>query len=303
MNTDKYNVLLFYNYKKIYNVEEFKSEHLFFCSNKNLTGRIIISEEGINGTLSGPEIDCKHYINFIKTYDFLKKTEFKIDDCIGHLFPKMSIKIRRNLININRDDLDPTIKTGKHMSSKEFRDAMGEENTIIVDMRSNYEHNVGKFKNAVTFDIKHFLTLEESIRDSEFNNNDNKSKKILTYCTGGIRCEKASSLLLKLGYKNVYQLDGGIIKYSKDMGGENFDGKCYVFDDRITINVNKVNPKIISKCYICDCIEDTMVNCMNTRCNRHTTICKKCYFKLNGCCSYNCKFSKHKRPIQQEYHK
>lgn len=303
MNTDKYKVLLFYNYKKINNVDKFKSEHLFFCKNKDLKGRIIISEEGINGTLSGPELDCTDYINFIGEYNFLKATEFKINDCEYHLFPKMSIKIRKNLININRDDLDPTINTGKHISSEEFMSAMQEDDSIVVDMRSNYEHNIGKFKNAVTFDIKHFLTLEESIRDSDFNNDDNRSKKILTYCTGGIRCEKASSLLLKLGYKNVYQLDGGIIKYANEVGGKNFDGKCYVFDDRIAIDVNKVNPKKISRCYICDCIEDIMVNCMNTRCNRHTTICKKCYFKLNGCCSYNCKFSKHKRPIQQDYYK
>lgn len=303
MNTDKYKVLLFYNYKKINNVDEFKSEHLFFCKEKDLKGRIIISTEGINGTLSGNYSDCDSYINFIKSYKFLKDTEFKIDNCDFHLFPKMSIKIRNSLININRDDLDPLISTGKHISSKDFLNAMKEENTVIVDMRSNYEHNVGKFKNAVTFDIKHFLTLEDSIKNSDFNTEENKNKKILTYCTGGIRCEKASSLLLKLGYNNVYQLDGGIIKYSKEVGGENFDGKCYVFDDRITIDVNKVNPKIISKCYICNCVEDTMVNCMNTRCNRHTTICQKCYLKMNGCCSYNCKYSKYKRPIQQIYHK
>jgi len=296
-------VLLYYYYTPINNTEEFKQQHKDFCSKRNLKGRIIISTEGLNGTISGPSNDCNDYMQFIKNDGRFNKIQFKIDECKEHLFPKMSIKIKNSLININRDDLDPTVETGLHLSPKEFRDKMKKDDSIVVDMRSDYEHFVGKFKDAVTFDIKHFLTLEEEIRKSDFYLNEaNKKKDILTYCTGGIRCEKASALLIKLGYKNVYQLDGGIIKYGKEVGGEDFNGKCYVFDDRIAKDVNTVNPKIISRCYICNYKTDTMVNCMNTVCNRHTTICKKCYTEMQGCCCKSCIKVDTKRDIQRIYH-
>ena len=299
---DDYIVLLYYYYTPIENTIKYKLDHQIFCNNLDFRGRIIISSEGLNGTVSGKKLDCMKYINFVKEDKRFENIEFKIDKCEGHLFPKLSIKIRNNLININRNDLNPNEETGIHLSPKHFLEKMNSENSIIVDMRSDYEHHIGKFKNAVTFNMKHFLTLEENIRDSDFYKEDNKDKEILTYCTGGIRCEKASALLLKMGYKNVYQLDGGIIKYGKEVGGENFDGKCYVFDERITKDINKINPKVISKCYICECIEDTMVNCMNTRCNRHTTICKKCYIEMEGCCSEECIKSEYKRSIQEIYH-
>lgn len=294
-------VLLYYYYTPIENTIEYKKIHKEFCNKKNFRGRIIISSEGLNGTISGLKDECRQYINFVRSDLRFSNIEFKIDDCDGHLFPKLSIKIRNNLININREDLDPNKSTGIHLQPKDFRDKMKNPNSIVVDMRSDYEHHVGKFKNAVTFNMKHFLTLEENIRKSNFYKEENKQKDILTYCTGGIRCEKATSLLLKLGFKNVYQLDGGIIKYGKEVGGEDFDGKCYVFDERITKDVNTINPKIISKCLICKNIEDTMVNCMNTRCNKHTTICKDCYIKMDGCCSEICMKSEYKRKIQPIY--
>ncbi len=299
---DDWVVLLYYHYTPIEDTIKYKLDHQIFLKKFDFTGRIIISSEGLNGTLSGKEIDCYEYIKFVKKDIRFKNIEFKIDKCDKHLFPKMSVKIRNNLININRDDLDPNLETGIHLSPKKFLEKMKENNSIVVDMRSDYEHHIGKFKDAVTFNMKHFLTLEENIKNSNFYKEDNKNKEILTYCTGGIRCEKASALLLKMGYKNVYQLDGGIIKYGKETGGEDFLGKCYVFDDRITKDINMVNPKVISKCYICNCEEDTMINCMNTRCNRHTTICKKCYIEMEGCCSNECINSEYKRSIQEIYH-
>jgi len=289
-------VLLFYYYTPIVNTQKFKVKHEEFCISKNLTGRIIIASEGLNGTISGPKEDCDEYKDFIKNDGRFQNIRYKIDKCSKHLFPKMSIKIKNNLININRDDLDPNVKTGVHLSPLEFRDKMKSDDSIVVDMRSTYEHHIGKFKDAITFDIKHLPALEETIKESDFYNNiENKEKEILTYCTGGIKCEKASALLLKMGFKNVYQLHGGIIRYGKEVGGEDFDGKCYVFDDRITKDINIINPKIITKCYICNKEDDTMVNCQNTLCNRHTTMCNMCYVKMQGCCSKYCTQSDTKR--------
>ena len=203
-------VLLYYYYTPINNTEEFRNEHKIFCKNRNLRGRIIIAKEGLNGTLSGPIKDCEEYQDFLRKDGRFSNIEYKIDKCKEHLFPKMSIKIKNSLININRDDLDPNKETGIHLSPKEFRDKMKQENSIVVDMRSTYEHHIGKFKNAITFNIKHLPALEEEIKKTEFFLNEgNKEKEILTYCTGGIKCEKASALLLKLGYKNVYQFQTG----------------------------------------------------------------------------------------------
>ena len=289
-------VLLYYYYTPIVDTQKFKVKHKEFCISRNLTGRIIIASEGLNGTISGPKEDCDEYKDFIKKDGRFPNIRYKIDKCSEHLFPKMSIKIKNNLININRDDLDPNVKTGVHLSPIEFRNKMKSDDSIVVDMRSTYEHHIGKFKDAITFDIKHLPALEETIKESDFYNNiENKEKEILTYCTGGIKCEKASALLLKMGFKNVYQLHGGIIRYGKEVGGEDFDGKCYVFDDRITKDVNIINPKIITKCYICNKDDDTMVNCQNTLCNRHTTMCNMCYVKMQGCCSKYCTQSDTKR--------
>jgi len=158
-------------------------------------------------------------------------------------------------------------------------------------VRSNYEHNVGRFKNAVTLDIENFREFPEKIKDLE----QYKGKKILTYCTGGIKCEKASALLLKEGFEDVYQLHGGIIKYGKEAGGEDFEGECYVFDNRVSVPVNAVNPSIVSTCKNCGKTTAKMINCANPVCNEHFTQCDDCGWELDGCCSVDCKSNPRKR--------
>ncbi len=167
-----------------------------------------------------------------------------------------------------------------------------QEDVIILDVRSNYEHNLGKFKNAVTLDIENFRDFPDKIKELE----KYKDKKVLTYCTGGIKCEKASAFLLENGFENVYQLHGGIIKYGMEAGGEDFEGKCYVFDNRIAIDVNTVNPVVISKCFICGTASDRMVNCANVTCNVHVPVCEDCGWKYEGACSEACKCHPEKRP-------
>ena len=130
---------------------------------------------------------------------------------------------------------------------------------VILDVRSNYEHELGRFKNAVTLDIENFRDFPDKLNELE----QYKGKKIVTYCTGGIKCEKASAFLLEQGFENVHQLHGGIIKYGLEAEGEDFEGKCYVFDNRLSVDVNKVNPKVVSKCFVCETHSDRMVNCAN----------------------------------------
>ena len=283
-----FQVLLYYYYTFIDNKEQYLEKHKDFCAEIDVKGRIIISSEGLNGTISGSKENCKKYMDFIREDNRFKNIQFKIDDCKKHLFPKMSIKLRPEIVSLKVDNLEPDKKTGVHLSPSEFKNMMlQEKDAIILDVRSNYEHSMGKFKNAHTFDIDNFRELPEKIKDSNLLNN--KEKKIMTYCTGGIKCEKASALLLKYGFKNVYQLNGGIINYSQKEDGFNFDGECYVFDSRQSIPVNNVNPCIITKCYICDDASTDITNCRYTICNRQTVICKKCSIKFDGFCCIECK--------------
>ncbi|HAH35096.1 MAG TPA: hypothetical protein DCL81_00630, partial [Algoriphagus sp.] len=141
--------------------------------------------------------------------------------------------------------LDPNVKTGKHLEPEEFKKLKDQEDVVILDVRSNYEHELGRFKNALTLDIDNFRDFPQKVKELEHL----KNKKVLTYCTGGIKCEKASAFLLEQGFEDVYQLHGGIIKYGMEAGGEDFEGKCYVFDNRIAVDVNNVNPTIVSECH------------------------------------------------------
>jgi UPF0176 protein len=180
--------------------------------------------------------------------------------------------------------IDPETKTGIHLEPKDFVKMKDDEDVVIVDVRSNYEHSIGRFKNAITFDMENFRDFPEKINELA----KYKNKKIVTYCTGGIKCEKASALLLHEGFENVYQLHGGIIKYGKEAGGEDFEGKCYVFDNRVAVDVNSVNPVVISTCRNCGAHTTKMINCANPECNEHFTQCDACGEKLDGACSDSC---------------
>jgi len=284
-----FKVLLYYFYNKIDDPTEYTNKHKKFCSQYDLKGRILISYEGLNGTISGPNEHCIEYMKYVNSDERFINLEFKIDDCTQHLFPKMSIKLRNEIVRLGENHIDPNRETGIHITPTEFYNMMDSDDSIILDVRSNYEHNIGKFKNAITFDIDTFRELPEKIKASNFyNNKNNFHKKILTYCTGGIKCEKASSLLIDLGYKNVYQLHGGIINYGKKKNGENFDGLCYVFDNRITKNINTINPIIITNCYLCNKKTNNLLNCKYPKCNKQTTICKSCHSEYYGCCSIKC---------------
>ena len=300
---NNFNVLLYYKYMKIEDPADIMTKHKKFCIDLNIKGRIIIAHEGINGTISGPEKDCNDFKKWLKLLMNITEIDFKETKVPGHTFDKLSIKVKNDIIKMGCK-VDPTISTGVHLKPSEFKTMMNRDDTIVVDFRSRMEHNLGKFKNAITFDVDNMYDIPKITGTHDFFiNNKNKNKKILTYCTGGIKCEKASTFLLNHGFKNVYQLEGGIIRYSMEENGENFDGKCYVFDNRIGIDVNTINPKNISKCYHCNISCDTMINCMNTVCNKHTTMCQNCYDSLDSCCSIECMNSNTKRDLYVDYFK
>lgn len=287
-----YLILLYYCYTHIEDPEDFRLKHHLFCIDNNLKGRIIIASEGLNGTLSGLREDCEKYMQYVKQDTRFKNLEFKVEESDVQAFEKLHVRVKSEIVHSGLHHIDPTQKTGEYVEPGQFREMLKSDDVVVVDVRSNYEHKLGKFKNAITFDIENFRDFPEKISEIE----SLKDKKIVTYCTGGIKCEKASAYLLEKGFSNVYQLHGGIIKYGIEAGGENFEGKCYVFDNRVAVDVNKVNPKVISKCHICDDTCDRMVNCANPECNLHVPICESCAEKMEGACSDECKVHPRKRP-------
>mgnify|MGYP001800238134 CR=1 FL=1 len=291
---EQYYILLYYCYSKIDNPEEFRESHHKLCLDLDLRGRIIVAEEGLNGTVSGTKEACEKYMEAVTQDPRFAKTEFKVDVTDTPAFEKMHVRVKPEIVHSSLNQVDPNQKTGGYVEPEEFKKILKEEDddTIILDVRSNYEHMIGKFKNAVTLDIDNFRDFPEKIEELR----KYKDKKIVTYCTGGIKCEKASAYLLEQGFENVHQLHGGIIKYGLEEQGEDFEGKCYVFDNRIVKEVNEVNPTVISACYVTGEPSDRMVNCANPHCNKHIPMSDKGAEIYKGCCSEACMHNPDARP-------
>jgi UPF0176 protein len=287
-----YKVLLYYCYSTIEDPEKFREEHHLFCIENGILGRIIIASEGLNGTVSGTSEACDLYMATLKADPRFAHIDFKVEEQDDHTFQKLHVRVKPEIVHSGLQQINPNVRTGVHLEPEEFKKLKDAEDVVILDVRSNYEHSLGKFKNALTLDIENFREFPEKVKELEHL----KDKKILTYCTGGIKCEKASAFLLEQGFENVYQLHGGIIKYGIEAGGEDFEGKCYVFDNRVAVDVNKVNPKVLSQCHVCGTKSDRMVNCANPVCNLHVPICEECGWKLDGACSDDCKEHPEKRP-------
>ena len=254
-----------------------------------------MASEGLNGTISGLKDDCQRYMDHLKADARFSTIEFKIDTANEHAFQKLNIRVKPEIVNVGLPHIDPNKSTGKYLEPKEFLEMKDQDQVVLLDVRSNYEHKLGKFKGAKTLDIDNFREFPEKLNELQ----ELKEKQIITYCTGGIKCEKASAFLLEQGFENVYQLHGGIIKHGLEAGGEGFEGKCYVFDNRVAIDVNQVDPKVISKCHICQTESDRMINCANPECNLHVAICESCAVAYEGACSESCQNHPKKRPFNE----
>ena len=288
-----YSILLYYCYTPIEDPQEFRERHHLYCIEHGLRGRIIIAKEGINGTISGLTTACKKYMHNLKADARFAHTHFKVATHHQHAFSKLHVRVKPEIVHVGLPHIHPHLRTGSYVTAGELqRMRSDEEDMILLDVRSNYEHKLGKFEKAVTLDINHFREFPNRIDTLE----PFKNKKIITYCTGGVKCEKASAYLLEKGFKNVYQLYGGIIQYGIDTDGTYFQGTCYVFDNRLSTPINKKTPTIITHCYVCQALCERMVNCANPICNIHVPICNSCADKLDGACSTTCQQHPKKRP-------
>lgn len=289
MEKSKYQVLLYYKYVHIEDPETFAAEHLKFCKEVGLKGRILVAEEGINGTVSGTVEQTQKYMDMMHADERFQDMMFKIDEHEGHAFKKMHVRPRKELVTLRlEDDIDPHELTGEYLEPKEFRAAMERDDVVILDARNDYEYDLGHFRGAIRPDIETFRELPEWVRE---NRDMFEGKKILTYCTGGIRCEKFSGWLVREGFEDVAQLHGGIAVYGKDpeVQGDLWDGRMYVFDERISVPVNQKEHVIVGKDFFDGQPCERYVNCANPECNRQMLCSEENEHKYLRGCSHECR--------------
>lgn len=280
--------LSFYQYANIENVPLFRNELYRLMDEANVYGRIYVASEGINGQVSVPEDQFDLFKANLFSFPFLEgiRLNIAIDDD-GKSFYKLKIKIRNKIVADGLDDksFDVT-KRGKHLSAKEYNDLTDDPDTLVVDMRNHYESEVGFFKDAVRPDVE---TFREALPLVEDMLEEDKDKNIIMYCTGGIRCEKASAYYLHKGFENVFMVDGGIIEYARQCERDGlpnkFVGKNFVFDERMG---ERISEEIVSKCHQCGEPADTHVNCANDACHILFIQCETCAQKNDACCSAKC---------------
>ena len=288
-NSQERITLSFYKYFNLGNPSLFR-DHLFIIWSKmDVLGRIYIAKEGINAQLSVPKESLDRFKKSIS--EIVPLNNIRLNIALEHYsksFLKLTIKIREKIVADGLNDLSFDVtKIGKHLDAQKFNQMLSDRNTVCIDMRNHYESEIGYFKGAIKPDVD---TFRESLKtiDKELEKNG-KEKNYLMYCTGGIRCEKASAYLKHKGIKNVFQLEGGIIEYARQVKeGElenNFLGKNFVFDKRMG---ERISDEIVSNCHQCGNPCDTHVNCANESCHLLFIQCNECKEKMNSCCSKEC---------------
>lgn len=227
---------LFYKYVDLEPVQRYKEAQEKITNNLELNGKILVSEEGINGNLTGPEQDVKKYQDWLLNQPEFKNIQFKDTETQKHNFTRMIVKVRDEIITTRHDEEKQLVeKRAPHLEPEEFEDFIeNKDDLVIVDARNNYEYDEGRFKDAIHLDIDKFSEWFKETQKLE----QHKDKTIVTYCTGGIRCEKASAHLKEKGFENVYQLHGGILRYGQKKGGKHWEGNCFVFDKRHSIPID-----------------------------------------------------------------
>ena len=289
LKNEKFNRITasFYKYVPISKPEEFRDNLYLLFDDMLIFGRIYVSKEGVNAQVSIPQQNWDLFLLAINKIKEIRNVDIKKALKEGVSFYKLTIKVKKELVayGLNNDEYNMN-KVGKHLNSTDYNNAIQNNKTIIVDMRNYYESEVGRFDNAIIPDVE---TSKELLPEVKNILKGKEDEKILLYCTGGIRCEKASSYLIKNGFKDINQLQGGIIQYAHDMKQKSleskFKGKNFVFDNRLGERVTK---DIISKCHICESSCDSHTDCKNNACNILFIQCKSCKKKYNGCCSADC---------------
>jgi len=281
--------LSFYQYANIGNPGLFRNYLFVTWNDLDVLGRIYVAHEGINAQLSVPADNFNSFKDYLDSIPFLKNVRLNIAvEQDNKSFLKLKVKVRHKIVadGLNDKTFDVT-NIGVHLKAKDFNELLQDPDTVCVDMRNHYESEIGHFDGAITPDVDTFRDsldiIEEDLKDHK------EDKNLVMYCTGGIRCEKASAYYKHKGFKNVYQLEGGIIEYVRQVKAENLEnkflGKNFVFDHR---RGERISEDVISNCHQCGKPCDTHVNCENEACHLLFIQCDECKEKMQGCCSAAC---------------
>lgn len=292
--------LSFYKYVQLPDPQAFRDALYATYAKLGVLGRIYVAREGVNAQLSVPEQNFEAFKTAMDGWDFFKNLRLNIaveDD--GKSFFALAIKVRDKIVADGIDDpaFNPS-DTGTHLDAENWNLLSVDPDTIVVDMRNHYESEVGHFENAITPDAATFREELPLVADMLA---DNKDKNILMYCTGGIRCEKASAYMKYRGFENVFQLEGGIIEYARQVHAKGLDnkflGKNFVFDERLG---ERISTDIIARCHQCGQPADTHTNCANDHCHILFIQCDACREQYEGCCSEKCRDFHHLPPEEQK---
>jgi UPF0176 protein len=270
-----YQVLLYYKYVTLENPDKIRDAQRELCERLNLRGRIIVAKEGINGTLEGKTSDTEKYIETMEATPLFAGISYKKSKGDGKAFPKLRVKSRNEIVTAGLPDLNPNQTTGKYLSAKELYKWFEEKREFyIVDMRNDYEYASGYFEGFIPSGFRNFWELATILPKLAHL----KNKTIVTVCTGGVRCEKASGFLVENGFADVYQLKDGIQTFMEMFPNKYFRGKLYVFDNRLTVgyNTESVDHEIVGKCFHCGIKCDAYVNCEYNECHFHFICCENC---------------------------
>ncbi len=280
-------IILFYKYVDIADTHAIHAEQHELCATLNLKGRVLIAHEGINATLGGAANAIDTYIRFMNQHNLFNSIDFKESEGNANHFPRLQVTIKKEIVAFKAGSFKITVAhKGTKLTPAQVHELIQQQpdNLVILDVRNNYESRIGKFKNALAAPIDNFRELPDYI-DAHLE--QFKDKQVITYCTGGIRCEKASAYLKsKSVAQEVYQLEGGICRYAEQYPDGYFRGKNYVFDNRISVPVTS---DILGSCAVCATAYDEYTNCINATCNKQIILCSSCMHALNNTCSVQCK--------------
>lgn len=261
-------VLLYYFFVDIDEPEELATQQRYLCQKFGLKGRILVAKEGINGTLAGTKQGTDAYQEAMRKDPRFENMEFKISSHAGNPFPRLMVKARKEIVTLGVEaPLDVDAQGGQHLSPAEWKRMIQEEDDVVLfDTRNRYESDIGRFKGALLPNTEHFRDLPDLLEKYEAY----KDKKFLMYCTGGIRCEKATVLFRQAGFKHVYQLHGGIVNYWKEEGDDLWEGDCFVFDERMYLSPpnDDRDPDGVGRCVYSGRATRNFINCLHDPCHR-----------------------------------
>ncbi|GAH02303.1 unnamed protein product, partial [marine sediment metagenome] len=256
-------ILAYYKFTPLADPKAEVKTHKKFFKDRDIVGRIYISEQGINGQVSGSNEDAQAYMDWMLSRPEFSGLDFKPEGHHCNIFERMTVKYREQLAALDYEKSNFT-KQATHLNPEEWKQVLDEEEPIVLDVRNDYEWEVGHFKDAVSPPCKTFREFQDFA--NKLRENTDPNKKILMYCTGGIRCEAFSPFMKDLGFKNIYQLKGGVIGYGQKVGSRHWDGKLFVFDDRMTIPISDEETKTIGQCHCCKGPTSDFFNCANMDC-------------------------------------